>query len=115
MSQNITTAKDGKFKATVDTDEGKKSETFDTFSEAERFVEQHSQEGEDDTPEIAASEMDPEYAEKINSNVHVAGLAGDNVDQDEVDAANQGNDDPGSGNRQAPHPTKESSNDGRAN
>lgn len=88
----------------VATYEGEKK-TFNTFSEANSWLEQF-----DDSSEPAASEMTPEDAEEINSDVHVGLAQGQRVETPAND-----NDEPGAGNRQAPHLTKETANDDNDN
>jgi hypothetical protein len=112
-TENISKQDDGRFKVSYTSDNGDAGvEYFDTFEEANRFLAQREQ-NVNATPEKAASEMDPEDAEKINSNVHTPNLQSEaNDQQSDVDAEDLGqNDDPGTGNREAPQNTKETKND----
>jgi hypothetical protein len=102
---NITNTGKGEtpFKATW----GDESESFGTFAEASRWLE-----GFTDQKEPAASEMTPEDAEEINSDVRQTVPEGveaqsnpDNPSQQDVA------DEAGSGNREAPHKTKTAAND----
>lgn len=101
--QNITNTDDGKFKVKYEADNGKSQTAhFDSYAEAQRFLTEREAQ-HNDTPERAASEMTPEDAEEINSNVIQAPTHGEPL--------NTENNDPGTGNRTAPHETKTTAND----
>lgn len=105
MSDKIERTEDGQFKVQL---ENGKTETVGTFSEAEALLEANDH-------EPAASQITPEEAEEINSDVRQHGDVSDPTEKQPSELK-----DTGAGNREAPHQTKTTANDpknekGRAN
>lgn len=97
---NITNNEDGTFTASFNGGE----QSFGTFAEAQRWLEDRS-----DYKEPAASEMTPEDAEEINGDVRETIPPQADVHRNPVN--DNETDEPGSGNREAPQKTKTTAND----
>lgn len=112
----------GKYQATYQMGKSGGSQPFDTIDEAAAFIDkletEYDQSNEEATmaqDEKAASQINPDEAEEINSDVRLHGDVSDPLEQQPSEKL-----DKGAGNREAPHKTNEEANDpdnekGRAN